>query len=502
MKLFKNKLTVTIVVLSVTFLGLIIYTASKDTKGLEGNAGELLNPMQRIIYNINNGAKNFVDFFLNFSEVKNTNAELVKENNELKNELATYSNLKEENERLKSLLEFKDQNDEYTYLATNIIGYTPGGILDGYIVDKGEKDGVEKGMVVIAAEGLVGQVTTVGKNWSIIQCIINENVAVSVMSENSGENTGVLQGYVDSKNRNLTKVNYLPIDSDIKEGDVILTSGLGLVYPKNIRVGKVISVEEDKVKVMKSAIVEPYVDFNKLGELLIIVPKDKKEINISVKRDDEEKNFKVAIKTIEKPVVTRKVFTKNGKKVGYIYLSSFTENSANQVKTALKELDNEKIDSLIFDVRSNTGGYLTSVTDILNMFLKKGHVLYSLEEKDKKQTYYDTTKEEYDKDVVVLIDRKTASASEILASSLKESYGAIVVGTTSYGKGKVQNTYRLTKDTMLKYTTAKWYTPLGNSIDEVGITPGVYVTLDKKYAKNPCDDTDNQLQKAIEILTQ
>ena len=244
MKLFKNKLTVTIVVLSVTFLGLIIYTASKDTKGLEGNAGELLNPMQRIIYNINNGAKNFVDFFLNFSEVKNTNAELVKENNELKNELATYSNLKEENERLKSLLEFKDQNDEYTYLATNIIGYTPGGILDGYIVDKGEKDGVEKGMVVIAAEGLVGQVTTVGKNWSIIQCIINENVAVSVMSENSGENTGVLQGYVDSKNRNLTKVNYLPIDSDIKEGDVILTSGLGLVYPKNIRVGKVISVEE------------------------------------------------------------------------------------------------------------------------------------------------------------------------------------------------------------------------------------------------------------------
>lgn len=278
MKLLKNKLTVTIVVLSVTFLGLIIYTAGKDTKGLESNAGELLNPMQKIIYNINNGAKNFVDFFLNFSEVKNTNAELVKENNELKNEIAANSDLKEENERLRSLLEFKDQNGEYNYLATNIIGYTPGGILDGYIVDKGQKDGVEKGMVVIAAEGLVGQVTSTGDNWSIIQCIINENIAVSVMSESSGENTGVLEGYVDSKNRNLTKVNYLPIDSDIKEGDVILTSGLGLVYPKEIRVGKVISVKEDKVKVMKSAIVEPYVDFNKLGELLIIVPKDKKEI--------------------------------------------------------------------------------------------------------------------------------------------------------------------------------------------------------------------------------
>ena len=286
--------------------------------------------------------------------------------------------------------------------------------------------------------------------------------------------------------------------------------GIGIEISKIDEKIKIVNVYENTpagVAGLKSGDIIVKIDDTKIDasssiETVLSLVKDKKEINISVKRDGEEKNFKVAIKTIEKPVVTRKVFTKNGKKVGYIYLSSFTENSANQVKTALKELDNEKIDSLIFDVRSNTGGYLTSVTDILNMFLKKGHVLYSLEEKNKKQTYYDTTKEEYDKDVVVLIDRKTASASEILASSLKESYGAIVVGTTSYGKGKVQNTYRLTKNTMLKYTTAKWYTPLGNSIDEVGITPGVYVTLDKNYAKNPCDDTDNQLQKAIELLTQ
>ena len=286
--------------------------------------------------------------------------------------------------------------------------------------------------------------------------------------------------------------------------------GIGIEISKIDDEIKIVNVYENtpaSVAGIKSGDVIVKIDDTKIDasssiETVLSLVKDKKEINIGVKRDKEEKNFKVAIKTIEKPVVTRKVFTKNGKKVGYVYLSSFTENSANQVKTALKELENEKIDSLIFDVRSNTGGYLTSVTDILNMFLKKGHVLYSLEEKDKKQTYYDTTEEEYDKDVVVLIDRKTASASEILASSLKESYGAIVVGTTSYGKGKVQNTYRLTKDTMLKYTTAKWYTPLGNSIDEVGITPGVYVTLDQNYAKNPCDDTDNQLQKAIELLTQ
>lgn len=230
--------------------------------------------------------------------------------------------------------------------------------------------------------------------------------------------------------------------------------------------------------------------------------KNKKSVRLSIKRDNEVKEFNINIKKIEKPVVTKKIFEKNNKKVGYIYLSTFSENAGTQVKETLKKLDKENIDSLIFDVRSNTGGYLTSVTEILNLFLKKGHLMYSLEEKDKKKMYYDTTKEEYDKDVVVLIDRKTASASEILASSLKESYGATIVGTTSYGKGKVQNTYKLSKDTMLKYTTAKWYTPSGNSIDEVGITPGIYVTLGKEYVLNPCDENDTQLQKAVDLLTQ
>lgn len=230
--------------------------------------------------------------------------------------------------------------------------------------------------------------------------------------------------------------------------------------------------------------------------------KNKKSVRLSIKRDNEVKEFNINIKKIEKPVVTKKIFEKNNKKVGYIYLSTFSENAGTQVKETLKKLDDENIDSLIFDVRSNTGGYLTSVTEILNLFLKKGHLMYSLEEKDKKKMYYDTTKEEYDKDVVVLIDRKTASASEILASSLKESYGATIVGTTSYGKGKVQNTYKLSKDTMLKYTTAKWYTPSGNSIDEVGITPGIYVTLGKEYVLNPRDENDTQLQKAVDLLTQ
>ena len=278
MKFFKNKLAVTIIVLSVTFLILIGYTSSKQMKGLEGSAGDALSPLQKVTYSVNRSLKNFVDFFLNFSEVKDENEKLSEENSELKDKLSQYSDVISENERLKALLDFKEQRSEYDYISTNIIG-TKGSILEGYIIDKGSKDGIKQGMIVIAAEGLVGQISSVAKNWSVVECIINENIAVSVMPETTSENTGILQGYTDGKtNENLTKISYLPMNSEIKEGDVILTSGLGAIYPKEIRVGKVISVEEDKVKVMKSAIVEPFVDFNKLEELLIVVPKDTREI--------------------------------------------------------------------------------------------------------------------------------------------------------------------------------------------------------------------------------
>lgn len=279
MKRLKNKLAVTIIVLSVAFLGLIIYTFKDPNKNaIESGAGAALNPIQKIAYNVNIKIKDFVDLCLNFSTVKEENNNLTKENAELKKQLLEYSDLKQENDQLRKVLNFKDSRDNYNYVATNIIGYAGGNILDGYIVDKGKDDGVEKGMIVIAADGLVGQVTSVGSNWAIIKSILNENIAVSVKVESTKENTGILRGYRNADGTAECKVENLPMDSNIKEGDTIVTSGLGQIYPKDIMVGKVVSVQEDKVNVMKNAIVKPSVDFNKLEGLFIVVPKDKREI--------------------------------------------------------------------------------------------------------------------------------------------------------------------------------------------------------------------------------
>ncbi|SCJ90264.1 rod shape-determining protein MreC [uncultured Clostridium sp.] len=281
MKPFKNKLAVTIIVLSVAFLGIIIFSVKNGSNSVSSGIGSVVSPLQKIVYKVNDKIKSSIDFFANFSKVKQENEDLKVKNSELENQMVEYSALKDENERLREVLKFKNSKSNYDYVGVNIIGYSGGTVSRGYIVDKGTNDGIEKDMIIINYQGLVGKVTQAESNYSVVETILNENMAVSVMVDSTRETTGILRGYKENKNEDFVKVYNLPIDSEIKEGDVILTSGLGMIYPKEIRIGEVVSVETDNVMVMKNAIVKPYVDFNKLEELFVVVPKDK----INVKYD-------------------------------------------------------------------------------------------------------------------------------------------------------------------------------------------------------------------------
>ena len=278
MKPLKNKLAVTIVVLSVAFFGIIIFSIKSNSNIISSGVGSVISPLQKIVYNINDKIKGSFEFFLNFSKVKQENEELASKNAELENKLIEYNRMKDENIRLREMFNYSEANKNYNYIGCNIIGYSGGNISEGYIIDKGTKDGVEKDMIIITPVGLVGKVTKAERNSSIVQTILNQNIAVASMVESTRETTGILQGITDNKNKNLTKLSNIPIDSEIKEGDVILTSGLGGMYPQEIRIGEVVSVEVDSVGIMKKAIVKPYVDFNKLEGLFVVVPKE--EINI------------------------------------------------------------------------------------------------------------------------------------------------------------------------------------------------------------------------------
>ena len=267
---------------------------------------------------------------------------------------------------------------------------------------------------------------------------------------------------------------------------------------------KIIKVNGTLVEGKKTSEVATMIKSSVGGKVELVILRDKEEIEINVE-----------LKRLNIPSIAYEIIKENNKNVGYMYIETFSNTTASQVKKALTKMESDGIDSLILDLRGNTGGYLASAKDIANIFLEKGKVIYSLEDKNKKIEVKSDTLEHKTYPVAVLINGGSASASEILAAALKESYGAILVGEKSYGKGKVQQTMDLDSGGMIKYTSAKWLTPNGVCIDKVGIKPDYEITPDYDLVpKNQDDENDwkkfedymknineNQLKKAIEVIT-
>ena len=216
---------------------------------------------------------------------------------------------------------------------------------------------------------------------------------------------------------------------------------------------------------------------------------------IGVLRGDEELSFRVTIETIVVPTVSSKVYEVKGKKIGYIDIDSFSKNTFEEFQEERIELQKQKIEGLIIDLRNNSGGYINSASNIANVFLKENKKIYSLVYKDKTEDIKDNTEEYLDYKVVILVNNSTASSAEILTAALKDSYGATIVGNQTYGKGTVQ-TVKYYDDTAIKYTSAVWKRPNGESIDKVGITPDYKV--DNVIKNNVLED--KQFDKALQLF--
>ena len=219
-----------------------------------------------------------------------------------------------------------------------------------------------------------------------------------------------------------------------------------------------------------------------------------KTITLKIKRNGKEKAIKITRSKIDIPVVSSNLYEQDNHKIGYISISIFSKTATEQFKNQLEKLEKENIEGLVIDIRNDGGGYLSSVTEISSMFLAKGKVIYKLESEKEKEVIKDKTKEKRTYPIAVLINEDSASASEILASAIKESYNGLVVGVNSYGKGTVQQTKQLKDGSMIKYTTQKWLTPNSNWINETGVEPTNKIELDTN------GETDNQLQEAIKLV--
>ncbi|HIQ65331.1 MAG TPA: S41 family peptidase [Candidatus Faecenecus gallistercoris] len=223
-------------------------------------------------------------------------------------------------------------------------------------------------------------------------------------------------------------------------------------------------------------------------------------VTLTLRRGEEEFDVTITRDRIDLISVTSQIFEKDDKRIGYIKITNFASNTFNQFQTALNELEENDIESLIIDVRDNLGGQLEVATQIASLFLTKDKVVYQLNTNGIIQPIYSTGPGSFQKPITVLINGATASASEVLAIALQESADATVIGTTSYGKGTIQESYKLSTGATIKFTVQEWLSPNGNTVNEVGVKPDIEVSETENPGETDTLETDTVLQTAITIM--
>ena len=224
------------------------------------------------------------------------------------------------------------------------------------------------------------------------------------------------------------------------------------------------------------------------------------KVNLVIERDGEELNFDIERAKINTNPVTSEILEKD---IGYIKVPSFDADVAKTFKQEFEELSKKGATSLIIDLRNNGGGIVDEATKIADYILEKDSIIIStVDNKNNKEITKSKEEPIINNKVIVLVNDHTASASEILACSLKDNNKAVIIGTKTYGKGVIQTIYSLSDGSGLKMTTAEYYTPNGETINKIGITPNIEVKLSDNVKNTYAltKEEDAQLNKAIEEL--
>lgn len=222
-------------------------------------------------------------------------------------------------------------------------------------------------------------------------------------------------------------------------------------------------------------------------------------VTLKILREEEELEFSVERREIQIPTVSAEMLENQ---IGYLQITEFDDVTVEQFRTAMADLEAQGMEKLVIDLRDNPGGTLQSVCDILEELLPEGLIVYTEDKYGQRTEYYASGEHVFDKPLAVLINGNSASASEIFAGAVKDYGIGTLVGTTTFGKGIVQQIFTLSGGTGMKLTVAKYYTPSGADIHEKGIEPDVEIELseDMKNQLNIEKENDDQLQEALRIL--
>ena len=322
---------------------------------------------------------------------------------------------------------------------------------------------------------------------------------------------GAIEGYVSSLGDQYTE--YIPKDEmeDYTQNLMGNYVGIGIYMSQNTKDNTIVVLTPIKYSPAEEAgilpgdIIKKINDVEYTGENMTAAANNIKgaegtKVKLEIQRGQEIKTFEITRKKITtNPVIAEKL----DNNIGYLEVTSFDENTAENFKSKYEELKAQGIDSLIIDLRNNGGGLVEEALKIADYIVPKGKELLVTVDKDGKEKV-EKSKEDVliDMPIVVLVNKNSASSSEILAGALKDLNEATIVGTTTYGKGVIQQFLTLRDGSGLKVTVEEYYTPNRTKINGVGIEPNEKIVLPETIT-NPLTverKDDTQLQKAIELL--
>lgn len=319
---------------------------------------------------------------------------------------------------------------------------------------------------------------------------------------------GLMAGLGDPYSTYYTAEEYKELTEDT-EG---VYRGIGVTMQKDVSTGAVIVVkcfegapgaeaglqpQDQLVKVNGEDITD-----KELSEVVKMIKTSESDtVTLTILREGESdyREVEVTLDTVEAPMVEHEMLDN---KIGYITINQFAETTASQYETALEDLNNQGMERLIVDVRDNPGGLLTSVCDVLDSMLPEELLVYTEDKNGKKSEYNATGTDQFDKPMVILVNGNSASAAEIFSGALQDYKVAKLVGTTTFGKGIVQQIFNLSDGSAVKMTISKYYTPSGRCIHGTGLEPDIEVDLPDELKNQVSIDKseDTQLQKAIETV--
>ena len=236
--------------------------------------GTVTMPVRWVATVIGDSFSGFGKYFGSIKALNDQNQALIEENAALKEQLADAELLERENERLRDYLDMKNQYPSFSMEEGMVISHSSGNYITNFTLNRGTLHGIAVNMPVVTKDGIVGYVVEVGLNWCMVSTLIETATSVGAYIPRS-EVVGIVSGDYSMRQEGTCKISYIDADADIQIGDVVYSSGTGSVYPADLKIGTITSIEVDEYNRTLVATVSPAVDFSELKWVMIITGYEK-----------------------------------------------------------------------------------------------------------------------------------------------------------------------------------------------------------------------------------